>query len=154
MKLYHGSISVIEAPVLGKGNPKNDYGMGLYCTEHLSLAKEWACASGKEGFVNEYNLHTDDLSVFDLTQGHILNWMAILLENRTFDLSAGVASAAREYLLATFLPDYKGFDVIRGCERFSQQRFVLGEPFCGNEVGNARRTGGPQKRKGLQSVGF
>ena len=28
------------------------------------------------------------LSVCDLTQSHILNWMAILLENRTFDLSA------------------------------------------------------------------
>lgn len=28
------------------------------------------------------------LSVCDLTQSHILNWMAILLENRAFDLSA------------------------------------------------------------------
>lgn len=131
MKLYHGSISVIEAPVLGKGNPRNDYGMGLYCTEHLSLAKEWACASGKDGFVNEYNLHTDDLSVFDLTQGHILNWMAILLENRTFDLSAGVASAAREYLLATFLPDYKGFDVIRGY-RADDSYFSFAKDFLNN----------------------
>ena len=27
------------------GNPKNDYGLGFYCTEHLDLAKEWACSN-------------------------------------------------------------------------------------------------------------
>ena len=52
MKLYHGSISVIDMPQLGKGNHKNDYGLGLYCTEHVELAKELACSSGKDGFVN------------------------------------------------------------------------------------------------------
>ena len=39
--LYHGSTKVIEKPVLGLGNPKNDYGLGFYCTENLELAKEW-----------------------------------------------------------------------------------------------------------------
>ena len=29
MKLYHGSISIIDKPELGKGNLKNDYGLGL-----------------------------------------------------------------------------------------------------------------------------
>ena len=66
MKLYHGSISVIDMPQLGKGNHKNDYGPGLYCTEHVELAKEWACSSGKDGFVNGYNLDMTDLTVCDL----------------------------------------------------------------------------------------
>ena len=114
MKLYHGSISVIDMPQLGKGNHKNDYGLGLYCTEHVELAKEWACSSGKDGFVNGYSLDITELTVCDLTQHHILNWMAILLENRTFDLSAGVAAAARDYILKTFLPEYRNFDIIRG----------------------------------------
>lgn len=40
--LYHGSVSVIEQPVFGKGNPHNDYGRGFYCAQSLELAKEWA----------------------------------------------------------------------------------------------------------------
>ena len=88
MRLYHGSVSIIEKPELGKGNHKNDYGLGLYCTEHVELAKEWACSTGKDGFVNVYELNVERLTECNLTQGHILNWMAILLENRTFDLSA------------------------------------------------------------------
>lgn len=43
--IYHGSPEIIEKPVFGKGKPYNDYGMGFYCTEHLELAKEWACPS-------------------------------------------------------------------------------------------------------------
>ena len=41
MRLYHGSIHVIEHPVFGAGNATNDYGLGFYCTEHIELAKEW-----------------------------------------------------------------------------------------------------------------
>ena len=43
--LYHGSTKVIEKPIMGLGNPKNDYGLGFYCTENLELAKEWASAA-------------------------------------------------------------------------------------------------------------
>ena len=38
--LYHGSTKVIEKPSFGEGNPKNDYGLGFYCTENQELAKE------------------------------------------------------------------------------------------------------------------
>ena len=133
MKLYHGSISIIDKPELGKGNLKNDYGLGLYCTEHIELAKEWACSTGKDGFVNAYVLDTNSLSVCDLTQSHILNWMAILLENRIFDLSASVASAARDYILATFLPDYKEYDVIRGY-RADDSYFSFAKDFLNNSL--------------------
>ena len=78
MKLYHGSVSVVNMPEFGVGNRRNDYGQGFYCTEHIELAKEWACFSGKDGFVNCYNLGLEGLAVFDLTRCHILNWMAIL----------------------------------------------------------------------------
>lgn len=131
MKLYHGSVGIIERPELGKGNRKNDYGVGLYCTEHLELAKEWACSTGKDGFVNCYELDMSDMNVCDLTKLHILNWMAILLENRTFDLSAGLASAARDYMLETFLPEYKTFDIIRGY-RADDSYFSFAKTFLNN----------------------
>lgn len=131
MKLYHGSVGIIERPELGKGNRRNDYGLGLYCTEHLELAKEWACSAGKDGFVNGYELDQTDMTICDLTKHHILNWMAVLLENRTFDLSSGLASASRDYILKTFLPEYKGYDVIRGY-RADDSYFSFAKAFLNN----------------------
>ena len=46
MILFHGSPVIVKEPSLEKGKPYNDYGRGFYCTEHVELAKEWACASG------------------------------------------------------------------------------------------------------------
>ena len=145
MKLYHGSSLVIDKPELGKGNHKNDYGLGLYCTEHLELAREWACSSGKDGFVNEYELEMNGLTTCDLTKCHILNWMAILLENRTFDLSASLASAARDYILETFLPDYSQYDIIKGY-RADDSYFSFAKDFLNNsisleELSNAMKLG-------------
>ena len=145
MKLYHGSSAVVDKPELGKGNHRNDYGLGLYCTEHLELAKEWACAAGRDGFANEYELDLNGLTVCDLTGLHILNWIAVLLENRTFDLSAGVASSAREYILENFLPDYKSYDVVRGY-RADDSYFSFAKEFLNNslsieDLGRAMRLG-------------
>ena len=54
--LYHGSPEIIQSPVYGKGKINNDYGRGFYCTEHLELAKEWACTEGTDGYVNQYEV--------------------------------------------------------------------------------------------------
>lgn len=116
MTIYHGSLNVITTPIFGVGKPYNDYGLGFYCTEDLELAKEWACAVGKDGNANKYELNTDGLSILYLNdeQYHILNWMSILLENRTFNISEGISSRAKQYILEHFLPDYKKYDVIIG----------------------------------------
>ena len=50
--IYHGSTKIIEKPVFGVGNPKNDYGLGFYCIENLELAKEWASTEQHDGFAN------------------------------------------------------------------------------------------------------
>lgn len=116
MTLYHGSPNEISTPTFGQGKPYNDYGLGFYCTEDFELAKEWACAVGKDGYANKYELDTGGLSILYLNdaQYHILNWMSILLENRTFNISEGISSRAKQYILDRFLPDYKKYDVIIG----------------------------------------
>lgn len=116
MTIYHGSVNVIAAPVYGQGKPYNDYGLGFYCTENLELAKEWACAMCMDGFANKYELNTDGLSILHLNDKHyhILNWMSILLENRTFNISEGMSRRSKQYILEHFLPDYKNYDVIIG----------------------------------------
>ena len=64
--LCHGSDHIIEKPVFGEGKSYNDYGRGFYCTEHVELAKEWACATGGDGYANRYQLAMTGLSVLNL----------------------------------------------------------------------------------------
>lgn len=113
--VFHGSEEVVS-PVFGKGKTYNDYGLGFYCTENLELAKEWACSHGTDGFANQYSLEMNGLSVLNLNSEkyNILNWLAILLENRKFAISQGLPFRAKEYIIENFLPKYKSYDIIRG----------------------------------------
>lgn len=135
MRLYHGSVNMIEDPEFGVGNSKNDYGQGFYCTEHIELAKEWACAENRDGFANEYELETDGLSIMNLSDAryHILNWLAILLENRTFVIERGLALTAKDYILSEFLPEYKNADVIWGY-RADDSYFSFASAFLNNTI--------------------
>ena len=104
LTVYHGSPVIIEKPQFGVGNPNNDYGLGFYCTETLDLAKEWACSAETDGYANKYTLDMSDLTVLSLTGGdyNILNWLAILLENRKFRIGGDVARQARDYIFKNF----------------------------------------------------
>lgn len=133
--LYHGSTSRIETPIYGYGKSNNDYGLGFYCTETENLAKEWACTSEENGFSNKYILDVKDLKVLDLNNGqyHILNWLAILLDNRNFNVSNPVARNAKKYILENYLPDYKAYDVIRGY-RADDSYFTFADNFLNNVI--------------------
>ena len=114
--IYHGSPKVIERPVFGEGKVYNDYGRGFYCTEHAELAKEWACSSDNDGYANHYQLDMTGLTVLNLNtpEYNILNWLAILLENRKFNVAEGLPQRARAYILENFKVDYKKYDIIIG----------------------------------------
>lgn len=133
--VYHGSADVIEEPVFGIGNPKNDYGLGFYCTGNLELAKEWACAHGRDGFANVYELETDTLRVMDLQskEYHILNWLAILLKHRTFFLKGNMPAMAVDYILETFLPEFGQYDIIKGY-RADDSYFSFAADFVNNAI--------------------
>ena len=135
LTLYHGSSVIIERPQFGKGNPFNDYGPGFYCTETLELAKEWACSMAQDGFANRYSFRTDGLSILNLTDGNynILHWLSILLMNRKFNLSSDIAVRGKEYLVSTFLPPYKDYDVIIGY-RADDSYFSFASAFLNNTI--------------------
>ena len=116
MRLYHGSENIIEKPVYGKGARYNDYGKGFYCTENIELAKEWACAKQKNGYANIYDLDLSELNVLNLNSGsyNILNWLAILADNRTYWQNGSIAEPAKNYIKENFLPDISAYDVIIG----------------------------------------
>ncbi len=114
--LYHGSENIIEKPEFGKGARNNDYGKGFYCTENIELAKEWACAKQNNGYANMYEFDMSGLEVLNLNSPgyNILNWLAILADNRTYWQNGSMAEQAKKYITDNFLPDISGYDVIIG----------------------------------------
>lgn len=135
LSIYHGSQKIIQAPAFGVGNKRNDYGLGFYCTESLDLAKEWACTEENSGFANQYCLNLTRLSVLNLADSdyNILNWLAILLQNRIFKISNEIAAEGKEYLIKTFTPDYHTFDVIIGY-RADDSYFSFANAFLNNTL--------------------
>lgn len=133
--IYHGSQQIVEVPKFGVGKTYNDYGQGFYCTESIELAKEWACPVKNDGYSNKYVLHLDGLNVMHITNGqfNILNWLAILLKNRKFDITSPVGNSAREFILERFLPDTENVDVMIGY-RADDSYFSFAEDFVNNVI--------------------
>ena len=145
--IYHGSSSIIEKPIFGFGKVRNDYGLGFYCTETLSMSKEWGVSKYANGYANIYNIETDGLSVFDLNSNEytILHWLAVLLENRIFDIGSALAQEAKDYLLKNFAVPYKEFDIVTGY-RADDSYFSFAQDFINGtisvrQLGNAMKLG-------------
>lgn len=147
MILYHGSPEIVEVPTYGKGSETNDYGRGFYCTESPELAKEWACPTVKDGFANKYELDLSDLKVLYLNKEgyNILNWIAILLDNRIFQKRTPISRQASDYILSVFLPDISGYDVIWGYRAddsyFSYAKDFLNNAISVNQLSKAMKLG-------------
>ena len=135
MELYHGSFYRIEHPYYGGGKKNNDYGSGFYCTVSPDMAREWSVDSKRDGYLNRYSLELEGLQQLDLTDGsyHILNWLAILLENRYFNTSTPLAAEARRYILQEFRPEYESADLIIGY-RADDSYFSFAQDFINNEI--------------------
>lgn len=133
--IYHGSQQIVEVPKFGVGKTYNDYGQGFYCTQSVELAKEWACPIKNDGYANKYVMHFDGLNVMHLTTGefNILNWLAILLKNRKFDITSPVGNSARDFILSRFMPDTDNVDVIIGY-RADDSYFSFAEDFVNNVI--------------------
>jgi len=135
LSLYHGSGRIVDDPQYGKGNPRNDYGLGFYCTENFELAKEWACNDRSGGYANIYSLDTSTLNVLYLADEpyNILNWLAILINNRTLSISNPIAAESRNYLITWFLPDITDYDAIDGY-RADDSYFAFASDFLNNTI--------------------
>lgn len=154
MIIYHGSKDIIKKPVYGLGKPYNDYGLGFYCTESLEMAKEWGASINTDGYANCYEIDIEGLKILDLGDKNycILHWLAILLENRTFEITAPLALEAKEYMLKNFMLFYKNYDIIIGY-RADDSYFSFAEDFLSGtisyrQLNNAMRLG----KLGMQVV--
>lgn len=137
--LYHGSEAIIQKPEFGKGKTYNDYGVGFYCTEHIELAKEWACTESADGYVNQYSIDMNALKVLNLSSDayNILHWLALLMNNRKFRISTPVMKRGAEWLEENFLPDISEYDIIIGY-RADDSYFSFARAFINNEISLAQ----------------
>ena len=135
MIIYHGSENIIEKPQYGYGRTNNDYGRGFYCTKELELAKEWACGDNRDGWANRYELDDSDLKVLNLNEEpyNILNWLALLADNRTYWQNGSISFEAKKYLREVFLIDISEYDVIIGY-RADDSYFSFAQAFLSNQI--------------------
>jgi len=133
--LFHGSSEIVKKPQFGKGNLHNDYGLGFYCTENAELAKEWACSNVSGGYANKYSIDLIEMSILNLSakEYNILNWISLLLNNRTFSTNNQIASEGKDYLINNFMPDINDFDIITGY-RADDSYFAFAQDFLNNAI--------------------
>ena len=135
IKIYHGSKEIIEKPIYSFRKTYNDYGIGFYCTYELDMAKEWGVSLNQDGYANCYEMDCRDLKILDLNDSKycILHWLAILLDNREFDIPSPLAVEAKEYILRNFSVNYEEYDVIVGY-RADDSYFSFAQDFLNGTI--------------------
>ncbi len=115
MRIYHGSDKILENPVYGSGKDYNDFGLGLYCTESKSKAKQWA-SSNTKGFITEYDLNVAGLNVVRLNDSRFstLSFVAFICNYRKIVYESPLAKQISDYIIENFMIDLRDFDVVIG----------------------------------------
>ena len=138
--IYHGSSNIVSAPEYGRGREDNDYGSGFYCTEDKELAQEWAAVDEHGGFLNCYEIDDDNMKPADLvfseaqnTEEAVLQWLAVLLENRKPRLGSPVEQRGDAFIRSHYLPDLSGVDYIVGY-RADDSYFSYARAFLSNTI--------------------
>lgn len=133
--LYHGSNTIIEQPVFGFGNPRNDYGLGFYCTPSHDLACEWACPDRTDGYVNRYALDTDGLKIRDLESEPYgtLHWLSVLVSNRVFNETTPLMTNMKKLLMDQYFVDLENVDIVIG-SRADDSYFSFARAFLDNRI--------------------
>lgn len=90
MKLYHGSLEIVQKPEIRKANRTLDYGSGFYTTTSYEQAEAWVRrrmdeAKHNRGYVNVYDIpETLPTSLRQLIfQSPTEEWVDFVMRNRT-----------------------------------------------------------------------
>ena len=121
-------------PTFGLGDDKHDYGRGFYLTEDIELAKEWAVCKpdSRNGWVHEFELDIEGLTVLDFQEFDVLCWQAKLMSHRD-------AADSRRYrvLAGKFIQKYgvdtSRCDVIKGW-RANASYFYIAREFVRDNI--------------------
>ncbi len=112
MKIYHGSLEVVEHPMILQPNRKLDYGEGFYTTTSEKQAEDWVGKRILEsrftyGYVNTYEFDDKKLSEFKklIFPEPSKEWAEFVMANRTkkgfthdYDIVYGPVANDKVYL--------------------------------------------------------
>ena len=112
MKIYHGSLEVVDDPVILRPNRKLDYGEGFYTTTSWEQSKEWVERRMLEkqsqyGYVNVYEFDAERMPEFKslIFSEPNKEWAEFVMANRTqkgfahdYDIVYGPVANDRVYL--------------------------------------------------------
>lgn len=126
--LYHGTPDKEVTPTYGCGDDKHDYGRGLYLTESIELAKEWAVCRPNDtnGWVHKYELDCDDLKILDFQEKDVLTWLAELMKHRDAADSKRYRMLAEKFI-EKYGIDTSGYDVIKGWRANASYFYIVKE---------------------------
>lgn len=90
MKIFHGSLEIVEFPEIRKPNRTLDYGYGFYATTSFEQAESWVKRKMSEqkkgkGYVNVYEFNKDSLHDLNalLFPSPTEEWVDFVMKNRT-----------------------------------------------------------------------
>ena len=112
MKIYHGSLEIVEHPMILFPNWKLDYGEGFYTTTSEKQAKEWVERRMFEqhantGYINIYEFDDKIMSALNtlIFSEPSKEWVEFVMANRTkrgfthdYDIVYGPVANDRVYL--------------------------------------------------------
>ena len=112
MKIYHGSLEIVEQPKILKSNRLLDYGNGFYTTTSEQQSKEWVERRMREhdvlsGYINIYEFDDNLLQELKclLFPKPSKEWAEFVMANRTqkgfthdYDIVYGPVANDRVYL--------------------------------------------------------
>lgn len=112
MKIYYGSLEVVDHPVILRPNRKLDYGEGFYTTTSWEQSKEWVERRMLEkqsqyGYVNVYEFDAERMPEFKslIFSEPNKEWAEFVMANRTqkgfahdYDIVYGPVANDRVYL--------------------------------------------------------
>ena len=89
----------------------------------------------RDGYANAYDLDMKDLKVLDLNHENytVLHWLAVLVQNRTFNGNNDMEIMAKEFLINNYNVDINSYDVIKGY-RADDSYFRFAEDFLNNTI--------------------
>lgn len=90
MKVYHGSISIIDRPIANAGRDRLDFGKGFYVTDIQSQAEIWAQRMSRiknmPGIINVYELDVEEIKLgtsYKHFEHYDNEWLQYIVANRT-----------------------------------------------------------------------
>lgn len=92
MKIYHGSIEIVEKPEIREVNRSLDYGSGFYATTSYEQALSWVKRRANEkklskGYINIYEFNEDSINNFKhlIFESPTEEWLDFVMQNRIHD---------------------------------------------------------------------